>query len=92
MQLYDPTAQPPARHLIRAPAPSNLQGATIGILSNGKLNADLLLHETAALFEASHGCRIGPVLSKSNASAPASDETMAALQARSDLLLTANGD
>ena len=46
MQLYDPTAQVQARHSVRARAPASHEGLTIGLLSNGKFNAELLLRET----------------------------------------------
>ena len=92
MQLYDPTAQAPSRQSFRAPPPATLKGARLGLLSNGKLNADRLLHETAKLFEASHGCELSLVTTKQNASAPAPDHIMEELRAGADILLTANGD
>ncbi len=39
MRLYDPTSSGPERNLSRAAALSGLEGKTIGILENGKLNA-----------------------------------------------------
>ena len=71
MQLYDPTSSGPERTLSRAPALASLQGLTIGVLENGKLNAVEMLRELAALFEAHHGCTLRAVYSKSNPSAPA---------------------
>jgi hypothetical protein len=56
MRLYDPTSSGPQRNLSRAAALATLEGKTIGILENGKLNAAEMLHEVAALFEARHGC------------------------------------
>ena len=55
MRLYDPTASGPQRTLFRAPAIASLQGKTMGVLENGKLNAPEMLREVAALFEARHG-------------------------------------
>ena len=78
MQLFDPTVTGPERHNTRAVAPNRLDGLTIGILENGKLNAVEMLQETAALFEARHGCTVAPLFSKRNASAPAPAETLAA--------------
>ena len=71
MQLYDPTSSGAERNLSRAAALASLQGKTIGILENGKLNAEEMLHEVADLFVQRHGCIIRAVYSKSNASAPA---------------------
>ena len=71
MQLYDPTVTGPERNYARAAALVSLEGKTIGLLENGKLNAVNMLRETALLFEQRHGCTILPVFSKTNASAPA---------------------
>ena len=92
MQLYDPTTAPAVQNNRRAPAPVSLQGMRLGLLSNGKENADHLLRMTAAHFEKEHGCIAQQMRYKSNASAPASDDMMQQLIEDSDLLLTANGD
>ena len=52
MQLYDPTVPGPERDNRRAAALAGLDGRTIGLLENGKLNAVSMLRETAAVFEA----------------------------------------
>lgn len=92
MQLYDPTSSGPERHLFRAPALASLQGRTIGILENGKLNATEMLGEVAALFTSRHGCTIRAIYSKSNASAPAPAETLATAASEVDFLITGLGD
>ena len=92
MQLYDPTSSGPERRLSRAPALATLQGKTIGILENGKLNAPEMLTEIAVLFEARHGCLIRPMYHKSNASAPAPAETLANAARDVDFLITGLGD
>ena len=92
MQLYDPTVAGPERHNTRAVAPNGLDGLTVGILENGKLNAVEMLRETAALFEARHGCKVAPLFSKHNASAPAPAETLAAAVDKVDFLITGLGD
>ena len=92
MQLLDPTAADPSQQHTRAPAFSDLEGKTIGLLSNGKLNADLLLQETAAIFETEHQCDVREIKFKRNASAPAPNETINQLIAECDFLITAAGD
>ena len=92
MQLYDPTSSGAERHLSRAAALASLEGKTIGILENGKLNAVEMLHEVADLFVQRHGCIIRTVYSKSNASAPAPSETLAKAAAEVDFLITGLGD
>lgn len=92
MQLYDPTSAGAERNLARAAALASLQGKTIGILENGKLNASEMLHEIADLFMSRHGCTIRAVYSKSNASAPAPAETLAQAAREVDFLITGLGD
>lgn len=92
MQLYDPTSSGPERQLSRAAALASLQGKTIGILENGKLNAPEMLHAVADLFVQRNGCTIRAVYSKSNASAPAPSETLAKAAAEVDFLITGLGD
>jgi hypothetical protein len=92
MQLYDPTSSGPERVLYRAPPLSTLEGKTIGILENGKLNAVEMLREVAALFEARHGCVVRPIYSKSNASAPAPAGVLARASREVDFLITGLGD
>ena len=92
MRLYDPTSSGPERTLTRAPALAGLEGLTIGVLENGKLNAVEMLREVAALFEARHGCTLRPIYSKSNASAPAPAGILAQAAAEVDFLITGLGD
>jgi hypothetical protein len=92
MRLYDPTASGPKRTLYRAAPLASLEGKTIGILENGKLNAREMLHEVAILFEERHGCKVRAVYSKSNASAPAPAETLRKAAQTVDFLVTGLGD
>jgi hypothetical protein len=92
MRIYDPTSSGPERNLSRAAALSGLEGKTIGILENGKLNAVEMLREVASLFEARHGCIVHPIYSKSNASAPAPAGILARASTEVDFLITGLGD
>jgi hypothetical protein len=92
MRLYDPTSSGPERTLFRAPPLPGLEGKTIGILENNKLNAMEMLREVAALFEARHGCVVRGVYSKSNASAPAPAGVLAEAAGDVDFLITGLGD
>lgn len=92
MRLYDPTSSGPQRSLSRAAALSALEGKTLGILENGKLNAAQMLNEVAVLFEARHGCIIGPTYSKTNASAPALPGVLQKAAGEVDFLITGLGD
>jgi hypothetical protein len=69
-----------------------LDGLRIGLLSNGKLNASLLLRETAACFERLHKCTVSDLVIKHSASKPATEDEIKQLASSSDFLITANGD
>jgi len=92
MQLYDPTTSGPQRELLRAPPLTSLDGKTIGILENGKLNATEMLRELARLFEDRHGCKVHAAYSKSNASAPAPAQILKKAADEVDFLITGLGD
>lgn len=92
MRLYDPTSSGARRSLVRASPLASLEGRSIGILENGKLNAPEMLGEIAALFVARHGCTVRAVYHKSNASAPAPKETLATAVKEVDFLITGLGD
>ena len=92
MKLMDPTVPSAAANNVRAPRLANLQGATVGLLSNMKLNADVLLRETAELFVQHHDCQVAELVVKHNASAPAGDERIDRVVNQCDFMLTAMGD
>ena len=92
MQLYDPTSSGPDRNLSRAAALASLEGRSIGILENSKLNALDMLREVADLFVARHGCEIRAIYTKTNASAPAPAEILAKAFGEIDFLITGLGD
>ena len=92
MQLYAPTSTTPKRKAFRAPALASIDGLRLGILENGKLNADEMLREVAQLFVERHGCTIRTLASKRNASAPAPGNTLVKIAPEVDFLLTGLGD
>jgi hypothetical protein len=92
MQLYSPMSTTPKRKAFRAPPLASLEGLRIGLLENGKLNADEMLREVAALFVDRHGCTIRTVASKKNASAPAPGTTLVQVAQEVDFLITGLGD
>jgi len=92
MQLYAPTSTTPTRKRSRAAALAKLDGARIGILENGKLNAEEMLREVADLFVQRHGCTVVKLASKKNASAPAPANTLVQVAPEVDFLITGLGD
>ena len=92
MQLYSPMSTAPKRKAVRAPALATIDGMRIGVLENGKLNAEEMLNEVAQLFVKRNGCTIRTLASKSNASAPAPGTTLVKVAQEVDFLLTGLGD
>ena len=92
MQLYSPLSTTPRRKAVRAPAIARIDGLRIGILENGKLNAEEMLNEFANLFVERHGCSVRTLAHKSNASAPAPASTLVKVAQEVDFLLTGLGD
>ena len=92
MQLYSPLSTTPKRKAFRAPVLASIGGARIGVLENGKLNAEEMLNEVAQLFVQRHGCTVRTLASKRNASAPAPASTLVAVAQEVDFLLTGLGD
>jgi len=92
MQLYSPMSTTPKRKSVRAPVLSSIDGLRIGVLENGKLNAEEMLNEFARLFVERHGCTVRTLASKSNASAPAPTNTLVKVAQEVDFLITGLGD
>jgi hypothetical protein len=92
MNLISPTGSHDRVQRSMAPRLANLTGLRIGLLSNGKLNAELLLKETARCFAEHHQCTVAAMASKPHASKPAEAEQLRELASKVDLLITANGD
>jgi hypothetical protein len=92
MQLYSPMSTTPKRKSVRAPVMTSIDGMRIGILENGKLNAEEMLNEVAALFVQHHGCTVRTLASKKNASAPAPSNTLVQVAQEVDFLITGLGD
>jgi len=92
MQLYAPTSTTATRKRTRAPKLAKLEGMRIGILENGKLNAEEMLNEVAQLFVQRHGCTVVKLASKKNASAPAPSNTLSQVAPEVDFLITGLGD
>lgn len=92
MQLYSPMSTTPKRQAFRAPALPRIEGMRIGILENGKLNAEEMLREFAQLFVERHGCTVRTLASKKNASAPAPSNTLVQVAQEVDFLITGLGD
>ena len=92
LELMDPGGVGSSKDRSTAPRLTTVDGKRIGLLTNGKANADVLLRETAAIFEREHGCEIVHFVDKQNASRPATDAHLDELAGQCDFLITAVGD
>ena len=92
MRLIDPGGQGGSTDRTTAARLTSLQGKRIGLLANGKANAEALIRATAAHFETNHGCTVVDFFDKKNASRPAEVDDLEALAQDTDFLITAVGD
>ncbi len=92
LELLDPTGQTPETGYTAAARLPSLDGLRIGLLSNGKVNADRLLRLTAERFVERHGCSIVCETAKPNASRIADPQVLRDLSHDVDFLITAVGD
>jgi hypothetical protein len=89
--VLDPTPGTPNRAARMAPGRESLDGATVGLLDNGKMNVDRFLDHVEAFLRARHGVRDVVRRRKPNMSAPAPAEILRALAA-CDAVVSAVGD
>jgi hypothetical protein len=89
--VLDPTGQSEAEAPRLAPPLPSLKGALVGLLDNGKANADQLLAEVERLLRAEYGVRELLYRRKPDFSRPAPAALLAELRA-CDAIITAVGD
>ena len=91
--LFDPVGSTSSAHLALAPrVVTDLEGKTVGLLLNGKDNADQLLDGIGDLLRKRY--QIGAIVRerKPNASRPVSDEQARQMAEQCDVVVTAIGD
>jgi len=92
-RILDPTLRAvPPRAGARAPRPARLDGATLGLLANGKTHGMTFLERVAEHLVARHGVRRLVHVTKTNASAPATPEDTERLAKECAAVITAIGD
>ncbi|MGD9891208.1 MAG: hypothetical protein AB7R89_26075 [Dehalococcoidia bacterium] len=90
--MLDPTADDVRMETRMAPRDGTLQGKRVGLLANGKTNADRLLEVVGELLVERYGLAAPLLIDKRNATAPASDEVLERLLPHCDVVVTAIGD
>jgi hypothetical protein len=91
IKILDPTVLPDRAESALAPRLSALDGKVLGLLANGKVNADHLLDLVREGLEARYRVREVVARAKPSASRVADAETLREL-ARCDAVVTAIGD
>ncbi len=92
LTVLDPTVAPMPAHVSMAPRPESLNGKTVGLLANGKRNADHLLDHVAALMAEHFQLKEIVARDKRNASRPCPDDLLQELLSQCDVVVTATGD
>ncbi len=90
--VLNPTAEMRVQERPIAPRPDSLAGERVGILWNGKPNADLLLDRVAELLGERFGVLVTVRATKPNVSAPAPPDVIQKLVAECDVVVNAIGD
>ncbi len=90
--VLNPTVPPMPAHGDMAPRPESLNGKTVGLLSNGKRNADKLLDYVSVLIAEHYQIQGVVARDKGNASRPCPDDLLQELLSQCDMVVTATGD
>ena len=90
--VLDPTVEPVPATAVIAQRPEGLDGKIIGLLANGKHNADELLEMVHEILADRFEFKGVVAKNKCNASRPCPDDIMRELAEQCDLVITASGD
>jgi hypothetical protein len=92
MELIDPGSSTPATKHRMGRRIFDVNNSRIGILANGKANAELLARETARFYVERHDCSVVDFFDKQDASRPCPEEHLQKLSESCDFMITAVGD
>lgn len=90
--LVDPTLPVAASDATLAPRPASLEGAVVGLVSNGKTHAPGILERVAQNLIDHHGAHDAVLMRKPTANLPAAPEEVEALAADVTAIIAAIGD
>ena len=92
IQVLDPTTEAISASAVIAARPATLDGATVGLLANGKPNAGLLLSMVHEVLSDRFSFKRVAARDKGNSSRPCPDEMMREIADQCDVAITAIGD
>ncbi len=98
VSVYLPDSEPGPLTTGLAPSPSSLRGLRIGVLDNGKPNADVVMVRAAEALAARTGATVsvitkkGPLGLSANAAIPLAPDRLELLRAQADLVITGAAD
>jgi hypothetical protein len=91
-EIFDPTSPPVVRAVRLAPRPAELRGLRLGLVENTKFNADTLLLKLAGRLRDQYGMTMTHMARKRSMSHEVDEAAIAALKARSDVVISGIGD
>lgn len=91
-RLFDPTVPMTRQAGALAPRPASLQGLRLGLVENTKFNSATLLLRLAERLRAGHGLQVTHVDRKRSPSHEVTEEAVALLRRKADLVVSGIGD
>lgn len=91
-KLFDPTAPTTRQGAQLAPRPAALSGLRLGLVENTKFNSEALLRRLAERLGTRHDLEVTHVDRKRSPSHAVTDEAIALLRRKADLVVSGVGD
>ena len=90
--VFDPTVSLQHMAFSYAPRPTSLQGLRVGLVENTKFNSDVILLKISERLQKRYGMSMAHLDRKKSSGHSVSDNAIALLQQRADLVLAGVGD
>ena len=92
IKVLNPTIEPDTDRSSMAIRPESLDGATVGLLANGKRNSTELLRHIYDILKETNDITLGIEENKGNASRPCPGDLLSNVADSCDVVITASGD
>ena len=92
MDIFDPTISAEAQEFSYAPRPQSLQGLRVGLVENTKFNSETILRKVGERLATQYGMSVTHLDHKQSSGHSVTDEAIAELKARADVVLAGVGD